>query len=483
MTDIVKGMEYLHKSKHGLGSHGILKSSNCLVDSRWVVKITDYGLPSFVQGQSSNAGEEQDKFLRKLWTAPEILRMNFPPACGTQSGDVYSFAIIMYEIIQRNAPYTFDNITPRDVINRVRNGESTPFRPTSQNNADVIDFDSAVIDLMHKCWHEKQDSRPSFSKIRAELRTILGKEINIVDNILTMMEKYSTSLEEIVDERTEQVMEEKRRTDRLLYRMLPPTVAEKLKIGNKVDPENFESATIYFSDIVGFAALSSESSPFQIVDFLNDLYRCFDGIISNHDVYKVETISDAYMIVSGLPQRNGHRHTSEIANCALDLLSSVTHFQIRHRPKQKLQLRIGIHTGPVVAGVVGLVMPRYCLFGDTVNTASRMESTGKACHIHISKQTYTALCDTNLGYNMAPRGDIDVKGKGMVTTFFLYGKRGFNKPLPKLSNEFKKSANFDSEYGVQEPEKNRDHGLSEDGLMEGASEETLSSLHKFAYSN
>lgn len=93
--------------------------------------------------------------------------------------------------------------------------------------------------------------------------------------------------------------------------------------------------------------------------------------------YQVETIGDAYMVASGIPKRNGKKHSGEIANMALDLLSAVTNFRIRHMTGAKLQLRIGLHTGPCAAGVVGLTMPRYCLFGDTINMASRMESTGK----------------------------------------------------------------------------------------------------------
>lgn len=165
--------------------------------------------------------------------------------------------------------------------------------------------------------------------------------------------------------------------------------------GELVQPEQFEGVTIYFSDIVGFTALCANSTPMQVVDFLNDLYSTFDRIIGFYDVYKVilqakqganvtfkllqqvETIGDAYMVVSGLPERNGNDHAKEIALMSLAILDAINSFSIQHTPDYQLKLRIGIHSGPVCAGVVGVKMPHYCLFGDTVNTASRMESSGQ----------------------------------------------------------------------------------------------------------
>ncbi|XP_015246773.1 PREDICTED: atrial natriuretic peptide receptor 1-like, partial [Cyprinodon variegatus] len=244
---------------------------------------------------------------------------------------------------------------------------------------------------------------------------------NILDNLLSRMEQYANNLEELVEERTQAYHEEKRKAEALLYQIIPHSVAEQLKRGETVQAEAFDSVTIYFSDIVGFTALSAESTPMEVVTLLNDLYTCFDAIIDNFDVYKVETIGDAYMVVSGLPVRNGKLHGREIARMALALLGAVRTFKIRHRPEQQLKLRIGIHSGPVCAGVVGLKMPRYCLFGDTVNTSSRMESTGEALKIHVSAATRDVLMDLNC-FQLELRGTIDIKGKGKMTTYWLLGE-------------------------------------------------------------
>lgn len=210
-------------------------------------------------------------------------------------------------------------------------------------------------------------------------------------------------------------------TEALLFEMLPKPVAEQLKRGCKVEAESFDCVTIYFSDIVGFTSMSAASTPLQVVDFLNDLYTVFDSIIEAYDVYKVETIGDAYMVVSGLPIRNGDEHAAEVASMSLELLTAVRRFTIRHRPGDTLKLRIGIHTGPVCAGVVGQKMPRYCLFGDTVNTASRMESTGEPLRVHCSAECH-ALLQRLGGYSLVERGLINIKGKGQRTTYWLVGE-------------------------------------------------------------
>uniref|UniRef100_A0A8D3BQM7 Guanylate cyclase n=1 Tax=Scophthalmus maximus TaxID=52904 RepID=A0A8D3BQM7_SCOMX len=414
ITDIVKGMAFLHNSV--IISHGNLKSSNCVVDSRFVLKITDYGLQSL---RTSNVPEDTHAYYaRKLWTAPELLTSEVILPRGSQKGDIYSFGIILQEVALLRGVFYLDahTLTPKEIFQAVARGDAPPLRPSlcCHSHSEELGV------LMQRCWSEEPSERPDFGTIKILLRK-QGYGSNILDNLLSRMEQYANNLEELVEERTQAYHEEKRKAEALLYQILPHSVAEQLKRGETVQAEAFDSVTIYFSDIVGFTALSAESTPLQVVTLLNDLYTCFDAIIDNFDVYKVETIGDAYMVVSGLPVRNGKLHGREVARMSLALLEAVKTFRIRHRANQQLLLRIGIHSGPVCAGVVGLKMPRYCLFGDTVNTASRMESNGEALKIHVSEATRQVLQEFSC-FTLELRGEIQVKGKGAMRSYWLLGE-------------------------------------------------------------
>ncbi|XP_021374612.1 atrial natriuretic peptide receptor 2-like [Mizuhopecten yessoensis] len=213
---------------------------------------------------------------------------------------------------------------------------------------------------------------------------------------------------------------ERKRSENLLCRMLPVSVARKLMRNEKVEPRLYKSATVCFSDIVGFTTICSGCTPFQVVDLLNLLYNTYDSRLEKYDVYKVETIGDAYMVVSGIPETNGELHVSEIAFLALDLLDATHKLDVQELANKTLRLsiRIGVNTGPVVSGVVGVKMPRFCLFGDTVNVASRMESTGKPQKIQLSSNTVEALHRFPC-FQTQERGFVDVKGKGEMRTSWL----------------------------------------------------------------
>eukprot|EP00468_Gymnochlora_sp_CCMP2014_P005682 CAMPEP_0167748448 /NCGR_PEP_ID=MMETSP0110_2-20121227/4844_1 /TAXON_ID=629695 /ORGANISM="Gymnochlora sp., Strain CCMP2014" /LENGTH=522 /DNA_ID=CAMNT_0007633465 /DNA_START=250 /DNA_END=1821 /DNA_ORIENTATION=- len=195
------------------------------------------------------------------------------------------------------------------------------------------------------------------------------------------------------------VMSKNMRTADLLSRFLPPNITKKLQEMKKEEKkflgERVKDATILFADLVGFTKLSSSIPPRELVQFLNELYLRFDNITEKHSVYKVETIGDEYFVASGVPVKDPN-HLRKMMDCAIDMVKELRHVTPPASQKDyKLRMRVGIHTGPVIAGIVGTKMPRYHLFGDTVMIASKMESRGKPNCIQVSERVYRKLRTLN----------------------------------------------------------------------------------------
>ena len=209
---------------------------------------------------------------------------------------------------------------------------------------------------------------------------------------------------------------EQDRSERLLLNVLPAPIAARLKQGEAVIADRFQEVTVLFVDLVDFTRSSDRSTPERVVQVLDDLFTAFDRLAERHGLEKIKTIGDAYMAVGGLPEPRPD-HAQAVAEMALALREETA----RHRDPsgQPLALRIGIDTGPVVAGVIGTTKFSYDLWGDTVNTASRMESQGVVGCIQVTERTYRRLRD---GYRFERRGPIQVKGKGELVTWFLLGR-------------------------------------------------------------
>ena len=304
------------------------------------------------------------------------------------------------------------------IVHNVKSVCSPVFRPHIPDGT----CSEGWLGLIYKCWDEQPDMRPSFNDVLVTINQIHRyKNLDLVDNMIKRLERYTFTLEERVEQRSREIQSEKNKADMLVRELLPPSVAESLALGHKVEPEAFDNSTIFFSDIVGFTRISSEATPMQIVIMLNDMYTLFDDIAHVFDVYKVATIGDAYMVTSGVPIRNGDRHAREICNLAVALLDGISDFPIPHLPGEHLCMRIGVHSGPCVAAVVGTKMPRYLLFGETVDIAAKMESGGEPMRIHISETTQVLV--THL-HNMQTkeRGKMQIKGKGDITTYWLTKK-------------------------------------------------------------
>ncbi|MEG4247471.1 adenylate/guanylate cyclase domain-containing protein [Microcoleus sp. Pol10D4] len=208
---------------------------------------------------------------------------------------------------------------------------------------------------------------------------------------------------------------EQEKSDRLLLNVLPQPIADRLKQDQSIIADTFAEVTVLFADIVGFTQISSQISPPQLVSLLNDIFSTFDRLAEKHGLEKIKTIGDAYMVVGGLPMPRSD-HAEAIAQMAIDMQQAITNFS--HTHNQDFSIRIGINTGPVVAGVIGIKKFIYDLWGDTVNTASRMESHGKPGCIQVTSAIYDILQDK---YVFESRGAIEVKGKGQMNTYFLTG--------------------------------------------------------------
>jgi class 3 adenylate cyclase len=221
-----------------------------------------------------------------------------------------------------------------------------------------------------------------------------------------------------LDQEHRLLLAEQGRSERLLLNVLPAPIAARLKQGEAVIADRFPEVTVLFADLVGYTASSDRSSPERVVQVLGDLFTAFDRLAQRHGLEKIKTVGDAYMVAGGLPQSRPD-HAQAVAEMALAVREEVG----RHLDPggQPLAVRIGIDTGPVVAGVLGTSKFSYDLWGDTVNVASRMESEGVAGCIQVTERTYRRLRDA---YRFERRGPIQVKGKGELVTWFLLGRVG-----------------------------------------------------------
>jgi adenylate cyclase len=211
---------------------------------------------------------------------------------------------------------------------------------------------------------------------------------------------------------------ERQRHESLLRNILPGQIVTRLNNGEVVIADRVEEASILFADLVGFTAAASRVTPAVLVSNLNRIFSAFDDLCRRFQIEKIKTIGDAYMAAAGLPLPRPD-HADAIADFALAMLAALE--QVNADAEVPFQMRIGIHTGPVVAGVIGSHRLLYDIWGDTVNLASRLESHGVPGRIHVSPQTSRILAG---GYGLEPRGSIDLRGIGKIKTSFLIGKKG-----------------------------------------------------------
>ncbi|CAB9500762.1 activated protein kinase catalytic subunit alpha-1 [Seminavis robusta] len=378
MADVTQGMRFLHAANV---IHGDLKAANILVDKNFRAKVADFGLSSHKDhGRATGT---------PLWMAPELLRGD----CGNSTAsDVFSFGIILYECWSRKEPYEGEQLF--DVL-RLVTDRTVHKRPPFPDEMPAV-----VRSLMSDCLAGPPERRPSFEELDQRVGRV---NVDSTDGTPSRPRRSSVNANTTT-----------------LFDIFPRHVAEALQDGKKVEAEHKDCVTIFFSDIVGFTNISTSLEPHKIASMLDRLYTKLDELSQQHDIYKVETIGDAYMAVSNLIKDQHDDHVKRIALFAVDAVDAANTVKIDldNPARGCVQIRCGFHSGPVVADVVGSRNPRYCLFGDAVNTASRMESNGQGGRIHCSRASAELLEAQLPQMAMNGRGEIHVKGKGMMETFW-----------------------------------------------------------------
>eukprot|EP00163_Fabomonas_tropica_P006434 TRINITY_DN1599_c0_g1_i2.p1 TRINITY_DN1599_c0_g1~~TRINITY_DN1599_c0_g1_i2.p1 ORF type:complete len:804 (-),score=238.09 TRINITY_DN1599_c0_g1_i2:16-2427(-) len=382
--DITSGLTFLHSQEPAF-LHQDIKSFNCLLDSRFNVKISDFGL-SAVKTRSGNTKSSGGSI---PWTAPEVIRTRR----ATEASDVFSLGITLWEIASRDIPYrtlldeaeAANNTDPPLVIIRraILDGIRPPIDPS---------WPTEFVALMKQCWNEEPSERPSADQV-----------LQTLEDIMPVMSD---------DDGSESNSD-------LLRSMLTSAEIAKVKAGEHYPGKLFEDVTVLFSDVVGFTTLSATLPPEDVSSLLERLFRKFDALLEETGCTKIETIGDAYILGAGLLDPP-HEAPHKVARMAVRMLDVVEDFYIKEGDPSsgRIQMRIGAHCGPVSGTVIGSTHPKYTLLGDTMNTASRMESTAKPNTAQLTSDLGQRVKGST-GFKLTYNVGVDIKGKGKTNTYTL----------------------------------------------------------------
>jgi len=262
------------------------------------------------------------------------------------------------------------------------------------------------------------DDRASSPEDLQRENRLLARKLARMDTNVRQMEEMQDSTSKLLSSVMRELDQERARSNSLLLNILPQAIIDRLGDGETTIADRYDSVTVLFSDLVGFTSISSELEPQLLVSDLNRLFSEFDALCERTEVEKIKTIGDAYLAVGGLPGTRAD-HATAVAELALGMVEAVA--RLNASSSRDWRIRIGVHSGPAVAGVIGTRKFVYDVWGDTVNVASRLESSAEPNRIHISKPVAEALRGT---FDLEPRGTIDLKGKGNTESFLLRGQAG-----------------------------------------------------------
>ncbi|GAU93926.1 hypothetical protein RvY_05786 [Ramazzottius varieornatus] len=302
LHDMVKGLGYIHYS--ALNCHSRLTSKCCYVDARFVLKIADYGLPSFFElsvAEMWASKREVNYYADMLWTAPEQMRVEVafgrnvaPPP--TRSGDIYSFGIILQETMLRLPPFgMYGAMSAEEVVAEVKrpippgNEEVVPFRPILPEEC----ASPALIEMAKRAWSQLPSERPSITRIKVMMRDLgknlgFGEKGGILDTLLDQMDELMTNLQHIIEERSQQLLQEKIQSEELLYSLLPKPIAQRVKRNERIQPETFEMCTIELFCIDNFASITADYTTLQTTEFVMDFHNYLEQCMVKYDCLKID---------------------------------------------------------------------------------------------------------------------------------------------------------------------------------------------------
>lgn len=400
LKDVAAGMSYLHnRSRPVIGRN--IRSHHLLLDNNYRCHIgTSFHKPD-PGGRAA------------IWLAPEILRGE----SISKRSDIYAFGMFMYELIYKSEP--FNNEDSSAILAEIMDTEADePKRPQINRRPSLnLELENPLIDLMMACWSEDPMERPT---------------IQIVNDRLTIF-KHEPVYKE--------AKRQNEQNQKILESNFPPYILDALRKGEPIPYREHPSVTVFFSDIVGFTTISSSLQPVDVMSMLNRLYRGFDDLVVKHNLYKVETVADAFLAVGNMHIEQTD-HVTRVANFALEALEYALGVKIDEDKEDCLTVRIGLHTGSIVGSVVGSPTsnPRFSLFGDAMNVGSRMETTSEPGRIQLSEPTASILKDLPLSVRLRRRaGSQFIKGKGYMITYWLASDKDLvqesrQKRLSKSSN-------------------------------------------------
>ncbi len=371
-----------------------LKIRQKLVDKAGIMEV--YNGIADVRRRQGRFPEALDYTQRYYAIAKQINDLKY------QQNGLKDLARINFKMGNFEAAYKY-----REQYDELRYSTFTEERLVAEQRREAVYTDRKKQQEIERQQQALQLQEAKLRSERTRLYAVLGGAGLLAVLLLTLFSKNKT------------IQREKQRSDDLLLNILPAQTAEELKAHGKAKARRYDSVTVLFTDFKGFTAISEQISAEELVAELDECFRAFDDIIGKYSIEKIKTIGDAYFCAAGLPEPTT-THAEDMVRAALEMQVFMKHFGEKNRAANKpvFVCRIGIHTGPVVAGVVGQKKFAYDIWGDTVNMGARMESSGEPGRVNISEATYALVKDK---FTCIPRGKVEAKGKGEVEMYFVEG--------------------------------------------------------------